>query len=116
MATQSSRVSPPAPNERQTIPVVKSDDAARLDRSSELIALFDAASVLKRPVISIWEHNAPGAEYALRLWASARNLTIETGEGGQESSVTFAFRWLRCMDAAGIMGDVDITVYVRVAS
>lgn len=71
MATPSS--SSPAPNERQSIPVVKSDDSARLDRSAELIALLDATIMVPDAYVSL---TGVDAEHILRLWASARGLGV----------------------------------------
>ena len=90
--------------ERQGIPVVRvDDDAPALPEPGDittLLTLFDATSLVRGAQLAIFESNTPGAEYALRLWASARAHKLEVREYPQNEKHT-AFAVIAC-DVAGI--------------
>lgn len=44
---------------------------------AKLLALFDAAFLIADVNLALFEEEAPGAEYAARLWASAKGLRVE---------------------------------------
>lgn len=82
------------------------------DNIVALLALYDAVAALKHPHLTLWEHNVPGAEYALRLWATANKRQIEVDERNA-TSVTWPVAVIHCTDGQGTLTELDITVYVR---
>jgi hypothetical protein len=54
---------------RQVIPVVKQATGNNVDA---LLALFDALHAIGNGDVTLFEDDVPGAEYAVRLWASTK--------------------------------------------
>ena len=77
------------------------------DEVEALIELFDAASRLRYVQLALFASRTPEAEYALRLWASGRQLTMRERRQASPSGGEIHTIAVDLHDYCG-----DVTVYL----
>lgn len=96
------------------VPIAVVSDTEREQSSVErLIQLYDAAASLAYVSLAVWEDKDPGAEHALRLWASAHGYEAyertETASVHPDLGDLPAIRYVRLVGAKA----PNITVHVN---